>query len=326
MRSRFPFPARRGAMAARRVVAAAAAVLVACACAGLALAAASSQTASLDGVTATLSYSGGVGAPFSNLHLTIAQGARQWYSAPITSKDCLKAPTDCAPMSARAVHVVRLAGNGAIEVVVDLFSGGADCCSIEQVFTPVGLARGHLRRHAAHFRRGRRGPQDLSHNGQYVLVSGDQAFYCEFATCATSGLPILILGFNGGLLHRLTSHYRSAIAADAQSGTDSTCMIRRRVSASCPPGRRTNCGWASRRRRPVPAPQQQAGHISRGYVKRLDCVSRQARLRRLSLIPPCASSSSTTTTASPTTSCSTSGSSVPTWRSCATTTPASMSC
>lgn len=257
-------------MAARRVVAAAAAVLVACACAGLALAAASSQTASLDGVTATLSYSGGVGAPFSNLHLTIAQGARQWYSAPITSKDCLKAPTDCAPMSARAVHVVRLAGNGAIEVVVDLFSGGADCCSIEQVFTPSASLGDTYDVTQRTFGADAAALRDLSHNGQYVLVSGDQAFYCEFATCATSGLPILILGFNGGSFIDLTSHYRSAIAADAAKWYGLYMQDPAQGLGVLP-------AWAADELRlgktAVVArflrSQQQAGQISRGYVKRM---------------------------------------------------------
>jgi hypothetical protein len=34
------------------------------------------------------------------------------------------------------VHVVDLAGDGTLEVVVDRWSGGADCCEIEQVYTP----------------------------------------------------------------------------------------------------------------------------------------------------------------------------------------------
>src|SRR6185437_12593990 len=111
-------------------------VLVLAASALLAPAAlATTQTATGGAVTATFTFSGQF-PTFSGLHLTIAQSGSVLYDQPVTSKGC---GDICAPLSTSAgapsVHVIDLDDTGQPNVVLDLYTGGAHCCTIEQVFT-----------------------------------------------------------------------------------------------------------------------------------------------------------------------------------------------
>ena len=96
---------------------------------------ATTQTATGGAVTATFTFSGQF-PTFSGLHLTIAQSGSVLYDQPVTSKGC---GDICAPLSTSAgapsVHVIDLDDTGQPNVVLDLYTGGAHCCTIEQVFT-----------------------------------------------------------------------------------------------------------------------------------------------------------------------------------------------
>ncbi len=172
---------------------------------------AATQTASAGGVTATLSYTGGPGITTKNLRLSISQNGKVVYNQPVVSKACFKT---CSPTPKGAVHVVYLEGTGALEVVVSMFTNGADCCGIEQVFTP-SASMGTYYKAEHNF-----GPvgarlEQLTHDGHYELVSGDPFFYCQFSACFASGLPIQIWGWNAGSFIDLTRRFPALIAKDA---------------------------------------------------------------------------------------------------------------
>lgn len=175
------------------------------------VASATTQTASAGGVTATLSYTGGPGITTKDLRLSIAQNGKVLYNQPIASKLCFKT---CSPQPKQAVHVVYLQGNGALEVVVGLFTNGADCCGFDQVFTP-SASMGTYYKAEHNF-----GPvgarlERLTNNGHYELVSGDPIFYCRFSACFASALPIQIWGWNAGSFIDLTRKFPAVIASDA---------------------------------------------------------------------------------------------------------------
>ncbi len=176
------------------------------------LASATTQTASAGGVSATLSYTGGPGITTKDLRLSISQGGAVKYNQPVTSKLCFKT---CSPESAHSVHVVLLSGNGAMEVVLDLFTGGADCCTIEQIFTPsASIGTYYLTQR--NFGPGGAKLEDLSHNGSDELVGSDANFYCHFSACFASGLPIQIFSFTNTVITNVTRQYPAAIAKDAE--------------------------------------------------------------------------------------------------------------
>jgi hypothetical protein len=176
-----------------------------------AAAAAATQTASSGAVTATLSYTGTPSIITKVLRLSISQSGSVVYDEAITSTLC---GTICSPAIKDAVHVVDLAGDGTLEVVLDLWSGGANCCAIEQVYTLSSalssyvLTERNFGNYGAVLRR-------LGRGTGYEFVSGDTAFYCDFTACAASGLPIQILSFSGLAFHNVTRSYPALIRKDA---------------------------------------------------------------------------------------------------------------
>jgi hypothetical protein len=190
-------------------------LVIACAATAVLFAAlATTQTAQSGNVTATFTFSGKY-PNFTGLHLSIAQGGTVLYDQPVVSKLCGKF---CAPGSTSAkvssVHVLDLEHDAQPDVVLDLYSGGAHCCFIEQVFSfdPGTMTYG-MTQHDF----GDPGAQivDLGHDGRFEFLTADDSFAYEFTDFAASGLPIQILTFSGGHFLNVTRQYPKLIAKDA---------------------------------------------------------------------------------------------------------------
>jgi hypothetical protein len=189
--------------------------LVFAACALVAPAAlATTQTASSGAVTATFTFTGKFPS-FSRLHLTIAQSGSVIYDQPVTSKSC---GSICAPMAtggkASSVHVIDLNATGQPNVVLDLYTGGAHCCSIEQVFTFDPGSRTYAMAERNFGDPGAR-IEDLNHDGHFEFVTADDAFAYTFTDFAASGLPLQILTFSGSGFQDVTNSYPALIRKDA---------------------------------------------------------------------------------------------------------------
>jgi hypothetical protein len=175
---------------------------------------ATTQTASAGSVTATFTFTGAF-PNYSGLHLTIAQSGSVLYNQPVRSKTCGKF---CAPGAtgahASSVHIIDLDHTGQPNVVLDIFSGGAHCCSIEQVFTFDPATRIYTK---AEHNFGDPGDriEDLGHDGHFEFLTADDAFAYAFTDFAASGLPLQILTFSGGRFHDVTNRYPALIRKDA---------------------------------------------------------------------------------------------------------------
>ena len=175
---------------------------------------ATTQTAQSGNVTATFTFSG-VYPQFTDMQLSIAQSGTVFYDEPVTSNRC---GTYCAPGSptgpGSSVHVLDLEHDGQPDVVLDLYSGGAHCCSIEQVFS---FDPGTMTYAETQHDFGDPGEQivDLGHNGRYEFLTADDWFAYEFTDFAASGLPIQILTFSDRHFSNVTRHYPKLIARDA---------------------------------------------------------------------------------------------------------------
>lgn len=175
---------------------------------------ATTQTATGGAVTATFTFSGQF-PTFSGLHLTIAQSGSVLYDQPVSSKWC---GSICAPLATAAktpsVHVIDLDHTGQPNVVLDLYTGGAHCCTIEQIFTfdPGTMTYGMVERDF-----GDPVPQieDLGRTGHFEFVGADDAFAYAFTDFAASGMPLQILSFSNGRFSDVTGSYRALIAKDA---------------------------------------------------------------------------------------------------------------
>ena len=167
--------------------------------------------ASAGGVTATLSYSGGPGITTKNERLTIIQNGQPKYSEPVPAKGCFKV---CGPADKHPVHVTDLYGDGGEEVVLDLFSGGADCCSIEQVYVHSSALESWVL-DQRNFGEAGAVLKDIGPEGRPEFVSANGDFYCQFTFCAASGLPLQIFEFDAERFIDVTRQHPRLIAADA---------------------------------------------------------------------------------------------------------------
>jgi hypothetical protein len=177
-------------------------------------ASAATQTATSGNVTATYTFTGKY-PNFSHERLSISQSGQVFYNQPVTANPC---GSECAPGSifpkTPSVQVIDLEHDGQPDVVLNLFSGGAHCCSIAEIFSfdPGTMTYALTQRDF-----GDPGDNivDLDHNGQYEFLTGDDWFAYEFTDFAASGLPIEILTFSGRRFHNVTRNYPKLIVKDA---------------------------------------------------------------------------------------------------------------
>jgi hypothetical protein len=191
-------------------------LLSSCALLGLiaAPALAEEETASDGDVSATFSYDQPEKYQWENMRLAIAQAGVVVYDEPVSAEHCEE--PYCAPSGVgqtRSVRVQDLDGDGGPEVILDLFTGGAHCCHVTQIFADgSGVYRKRAERNF-----GDPGYRlnDLDADGEPEFVGADFRFDYQFSAFAFSGAPIRIYAWRDGTFRQVTDDYRSQIRADA---------------------------------------------------------------------------------------------------------------
>jgi hypothetical protein len=184
--------------------------------ASAATALATTQTAHSGNVSATFTFKASNSFNYSHERLKIMRAGQVVYDKPVTSASC--GTTQCSPGAftphTSSVHVIDLESNGEPDVVLDLYSGGAHCCFIEQIFSfnPGSTTYTKTERD---FGDPGANIKDLGHNRHFELVTADDSFADEFTDYAASGLPIQILTFRNRRFTDVTRHYPKLIASDA---------------------------------------------------------------------------------------------------------------
>ena len=180
---------------------------------------AASSTAVGRGVTAKLTWSGKLPAEH-DIALQISVNGSVAYSKPITSASCGNYCDVGAYGTHPPVHVVSLAGSAAPpSVIVDLYTGGAHCCSVAQVFSAstAGTTAGTWSMVEHNF--GDPGYRIATVGSgatqAKVFMTADDSFAYAFTDYADSGLPIQILSLTDGQFVDVTSQYRSLVKTDA---------------------------------------------------------------------------------------------------------------
>jgi hypothetical protein len=195
----------------RRVFAIVAALGVTLVAAPAALA--TTETASSGAVAATFKFQGKV-PHFHGLQLTISRGGAVVYDQAVVAKFCGKLCWPGGAIHSSSVHVVDLEGTGDPDVVLDLYSGGAHCCTVEQVFSFDSATATYVKTEQVFGDPAAR-IVDLGHTGHLEFLTADDAFAYEFTDFAASGLPIEILTFAGGHFTDVTRDYPKLVAKDA---------------------------------------------------------------------------------------------------------------
>jgi hypothetical protein len=173
------------------------------------------QTASAGQIAATFTFSGHF-PHFSHQRLTISQGGMVLYDQPVSSAFC---GSQCAPGStspqAPSVHVVDLEGTDQLDVVLDLFTGGAHCCTVEQVFSFDPGTVTYVKTERNFGNAGAQMIPDLGRGGRDEFLTADDSFAYEFTDFAASGLPVQVLGFANRHFHNITRSFPRRVAHDA---------------------------------------------------------------------------------------------------------------
>lgn len=177
---------------------------------------AKTETASLGAVTATLSYPSD---PVSaDPQLTITRDGQVLYDDRATLEACSEEP--CFPEGAGelgpdggSLLVRQLDATPDPEVVLRMYTRGAHCCTVAQVWRldRAGAAPAFER----NFGNRDFDLRDADGDGRDEFWTSDDRFSYRFASFASSGAPVRVFAYEGAALSDVTTSFRSAVAADA---------------------------------------------------------------------------------------------------------------
>jgi hypothetical protein len=173
------------------------------------------------GTAATFRYEEGIGGalPYFDLKLQIAlAGKGVLYEQPIGGRycghGCVPEPLGSGPVKSSPLTVSDLEMDDQPDVVLELSTGGAHCCTVVQVFTydPGVMAYRTIERDF-----GDPGALlvSLEKGGAPEFESADDNFAYEFAPYAFSGLPVQIWSFHEGRFVNVTRSYPAVLEGDA---------------------------------------------------------------------------------------------------------------
>jgi hypothetical protein len=196
----------RGGLAA--LVAAAAAVLAAPAAAAVHV-----QTAAQGPWRARFSYDetrvGGI-PRYQALHLTVTRGGTPVLDRAIHSQAGGPPSLQPGALTGSSISFHDLDANGTPELLLSLYTGGAHCCFVEQIF---GFTPARPRTVEQNF--GDPGMRLTTVDGQVLLRTADDSFAYAFTDFADSALPVQLLAYRDGRLVDVTRLHPTAVRADA---------------------------------------------------------------------------------------------------------------
>lgn len=160
-------------------------------------------------VRATLTYQGTLNQAH-DLTLAITRAGIVELHASVSSSMCghLCWPTPIGPV----LQVVNFGGPSP-DVVLRLYSGGAHCCFVDQVFA---ASAGHYVKSQLVLGDPTASIERLVPSRPLVFVTADDSFAYAFTDFAASGLPVKVLAFRGHHFVDVTNNYRSVVARDAR--------------------------------------------------------------------------------------------------------------
>jgi hypothetical protein len=173
------------------------------------------ETATAGAVTATFTYFGSFEHGYHGLELAIARNGTVVYDKPVAAHNC-EEPW-CVPGGGRegkSIHARDLDADGEPEVLLDLFTGGAHCCLLTQIFAFDGSTYRKAAEHDwadAGYRL-----RDLDGDGTPEFKSADARFAYRFTAFAYSGFPIRILRWRDGHLVDMTGTFKRLVRKDAR--------------------------------------------------------------------------------------------------------------
>jgi hypothetical protein len=176
---------------------------------------ATTQRASSGPVTATFSFHRVDGGRYRDLRLTVQLSGQTVYDRPAATSGC--AEPFCLPggVSGPSVRVADLDGEGPPDAILDLFTGGAHCCSVSEIVA-LGDTGAGIRRVVHDWGDAGYRLEDLDGDGVDEFLSADDRFAYAFTAYAFSGLPVQIMSFAGEHFTDVTTSFPGRVRADAR--------------------------------------------------------------------------------------------------------------
>src|SRR4051794_1982898 len=156
-------------------------------------------------VKATVTWTKGFGIVGDKPEVTITRAGQRLVDHRKLGPLCQLCTSIAVPR--KSLHVRDLDGNGEREVLVDLYSGGAHCCSTTIIF--VLRPNGRYHPLVASWGNAFYEVKDLDGNGTDELISGDDRFAGTFTDYAESADPPLVYGLLDGRLKDVTRAFPS---------------------------------------------------------------------------------------------------------------------
>lgn len=186
---------------------------LACGAAPAAASSAGSVSKQADGVTATLTYTrtggGATISTYRDMHLTVRASGRTTLRR-LKLWGVAKRGQTMRPR----LRIAELSGDGVPDVIVDMYSGGAHCCSISAIVasTPTSWRAAAAKNWADHHY----SLKDVGGTATPEFVTDDARFTAAYTSYAASASPIRIYSLLGGKLRVVTRQFPAAIRADEQ--------------------------------------------------------------------------------------------------------------
>ena len=190
----------------------AAAVLLPAAIAPAAQAAPHSETASAGQVSATLTWQTSTSKGASKVHVTVSRAGAELVSQdvqPRCTEFCWEPPGD------EPLRLQDLNGDGEPEVLVDLYSGGAHCCSMLLIYG-FDAATGQYLKLRRDFGNPGYTLKDLGSDGQVEILTADDRFTYLFTSYLESARPLMILRYDGRTTVDVTRQFPDEIERHAK--------------------------------------------------------------------------------------------------------------
>ena len=163
---------------------------------------ADTQVASSGQVQATFSFVAGDYGQATDFHLSVDRAGQRLYDQPLN--------VCCQPQGTKAVHVRDLDGDGEPEVWVDIWAGGAHCCTQMELLRFSG---GAYRQQEQVFETGYK-LKDLDGDGIPEFKTNDYRFAYAFTYVAASPFPVRVLSYRAGKFTAVTKRFPKLVRKD----------------------------------------------------------------------------------------------------------------
>lgn len=163
-------------------------------------------------VAAQLTYDKRSDFEYRDVRIRIARGGATLLDAivPAPCDECPTIPQGLGDPETASLKLTDLNGDGEPEALVDLYTGGAHCCSYTQLYAYHAASNAYRRVKGSW---GDYGYElvDLDRDGRPEFRSADFRFAAAFTAYAASGAPPMIFRFDGARLVNVTRTFRAEI-------------------------------------------------------------------------------------------------------------------